>query len=80
MKFSLIFLFVLSDDATGICYLLSKQIVGVFLTEPAAYDYAASFTHILLTTSILFEVFYVMVNALQAMGAAAEALVISCGA
>lgn len=77
MKFSMGFAFTLSAAATALCYLLSGQIIGAFLSEPAAFDYAVSFTSILLTTSILFGVFYVMVNALQAMGAASEALVIS---
>lgn len=51
--------------------------MGVFLTEGDAFDYAVSFTNILLTTSVLFGVFYVLANALQAMGAAREALVIN---
>lgn len=77
MKFSLILAFALSAVATGLCYLFSNQIVGAFLSEPAAFEYAAGFTRILLTTSILFGIFYVLVNALQAMGAAIEALIIS---
>lgn len=77
MKFSLIFALGLSAGMTGLCYLLSGRIVGVFLTEGDAFDYAVSFTNILLTTSVLFGVFYVLANALQAMGAAREALVIN---
>ena len=49
----------------------------MFLTEPASFEYAAAFTSILLTTSFLFGVFYVLTNALQAMGAAAQALIIN---
>lgn len=77
MKFSLIFALGLSAGMTGLCYLLSGRIVGVFLTEGDAFGYAVSFTNILLTTSVLFGVFYVLANALQAMGAAREALVIN---
>ena len=62
---------------TGICYLFTDQIVSAFLTDPDAFDYAVEFAGILLTTSFLFGVFYVLNNALQAMGAAAEALVIN---
>ena len=36
-----------------------------------------TFTNILLTTSFLFGVFYVLTNALQAMGAAVQALIIN---
>lgn len=74
MRFSLGFALGLSVVMTGLCYLLHEQIVGVFLTEAAAFDYAVRFTNILLTTSFLFGVFFVLNNALQAMGAAAPAL------
>lgn len=77
MKFSLVFSFGLSVVMTGVCYLLTDQIVSAFLTDPAAFDYAVQFARILLTTSFLFGVFYVLSNALQAMGAATEALVIN---
>lgn len=77
MKFSLIFSFALSAVMTGICYLFTDQIVSAFLTEPNALEYATQFVHILLTTSFLFGVFYVLCNALQAMGAATQALIIN---
>lgn len=77
MKFSLIFALGLGAVMTGFCYLFTRQIVGVFLTEGDAFDYAVSFTSILLTTSVLFGVFYVLANTLQAMGAAREALIIN---
>lgn len=77
MRFSVIFALALSSVMTAVCYLFTEQIVGVFLTEPAAFDYAAQFVRILLTTSFLFGVFYVLANALQAVGAATAALVIN---
>lgn len=49
----------------------------MFLTDAAAYDYGVSFAHILLCTSFLFGVFYVLINALQARGAATESLIVS---
>lgn len=49
----------------------------MFLTEQATYDYAVQFTNILLTTSFLFGVFYALCNSLQAMGAAAPALIVN---
>lgn len=77
MRFSAIFSFLLSTVMTGVCYLSVNQIVSVFLTDPAAYDYAVQFARILLSTSFLFGVFYVLSNSLQAMGAATEALIIN---
>lgn len=75
MRFSLGFALGLSLVMTGLCYLLREQIVGVFLTEAAAFDYAVEFTNILLTTSCLFGVFFVLNNALQAMALAVPALI-----
>ncbi len=77
MRFSVLFSLGLSAVMTGLCYLLRDSIIRVFLTEPASFDYAITFTNILLTTSFLFGVFYVLSNALQAMGAAVQALVIN---
>lgn len=75
MRFSLCFALGLSGVMTVLCYLLRNQIVGAFLTEAASFDYAVRFTNILLTTSFLFGVFFVLNNALQAMGAAMQALI-----
>ena len=77
MRFSIFFSLGLSAAMTGLCYLLRDSIILVFLTGSSAFDYATTFTSILLTTSFLFGVFYVLTNALQAMGAAAESLVIN---
>lgn len=77
MRCSGIFSLGLSAVMTALCYLLRNQIVGAFLTEPAAFDYAVNFTNILLTTSILFGLFYVLCNSLQAMGAATPALIVN---
>lgn len=77
LKFSVLFALCLSAVLTGICYIFTDKIVSVFLTNETAFDYAVRFSQILFTTSILFGVFYVMTNALQAMGAAAEALIIN---
>ena len=53
---------------TVICYLFDRQIVSAFLSEPEALSYGIEFSRILLTTSFLFGMFYVLSNALQAMG------------
>lgn len=77
LRFSLVFAFFLSVVLTGICYLFINQIVSAFLTDVTAFGYAVQFSRILLTTSFLFGVFYVLTNALQAMSAATAALVIN---
>ena len=77
MRFSLVFAFLLSVVLTGICYLFTNQIVSAFLTDTTAFGYAVQFSRILLATSFLFGVFYVLTNALQAMGAATAALIIN---
>ncbi len=76
-KFSFIFSFILGVVLTVICYLFTNQIVSVFLADVTAFDYAVQFAKILLTTSPIFGVFYVLTNALQAMGAATASLVIN---
>ncbi len=77
MRFSVVFALSLSLTMTVICYLFTNQIVSIFLTEQAAFTYAVQFVRILLTTSFLFGVFYVLANALQAAGAATPALIIN---
>ena len=77
MRFSVLFALALSTVMTGLCYLLRNSVIRVFLTDTASFDYAITFTNILLTTSFLFGVFYVLTNALQAMGAAVQALIIN---
>lgn len=77
MRFSLIFAFLLSVVLTGVCYLFTNQIVSAFLTDVTAFDYGVSFSRILLCTSFLFGVFYVLINALQACGAVTESFVVN---
>lgn len=77
LRFSVIFGFGLSTFMTIICYVFDRQIVGVFLSDPEALQYGVEFSRILLTTSFLFGMFYVLSNALQAMGAATSALIIN---
>lgn len=62
---------------TGVCYLLTEQIVNLVLTNPNAFDYGCHFARILLTTSFLFGVYYVLTNTLQAMGAATPSFIIN---
>ncbi len=77
LRFSLVFSFSLSVVLTGVCYLFTSQIIRAFLIDATAYGYALTFSRILLSTSIFFGVFYVLINALQAMGAGTAALIIN---
>ena len=76
-KFTIIFALILGTVLAVICYVFTSQIVSAFLTDQTAFSYAVQFARILLSTSFLFGVFYVLVNALQAMGVATPALLIS---
>ena len=75
--FSVFFALSLSAVLTGICYFFAEQIVQAFLTEATAFELGLRFARILLTTSFLFGVYFVLVNALQAMGAATPSLIVN---
>ena len=59
------------------CYMFTGKIAGIFLTEPEAFGYAVKFLRIKLSSGILFAVFFIYVNALQAMGAGRASLILS---
>lgn len=77
LRFSLVFALILSLVLTGLCWLFTGPIVQAFLTDQGAFSYGVTFSRILLSTSALFGVFYVLTNALQAMGAATPSLIIN---
>jgi multidrug efflux pump len=75
--FSLFFALMLSVTMALICFVFAPQIVSVFLTNDEALELGTRFSRIMLTTAWLFGIFYVLMNALQAVGAAVPSLVIS---
>lgn len=77
MRFALLFALLLSIVLTVLCYVFVAQIVGAFVTDKSALSYGIEFAKILLSTNVLFGVFYVLINALQAMGAVTPSLIIS---
>lgn len=77
MRYSLIFALILSVSMTALCYIFTNAIVSAFLTDADAFSYAVEFVRILLTTSVLFGVYYVWLNALQAGGAAMASLIVN---
>ena len=76
-RFSMIFALLLGGALTVICFVFAPQIVSAFLSDADAFGYAVQFSRILLSTSWLFGVFYVLTNSLQAMGAATASLIIN---
>ncbi|MEE8885414.1 MAG: MATE family efflux transporter [Eubacteriales bacterium] len=74
-KFAMIFATILGVVLTLLCYLFTDQLVSAFLSEPDAFDYGVEFSRILLCTGPLFGMFYVITNAMQAMGAAVASLI-----
>ncbi len=77
LRFSVLFALALSTVMTVVCYAYTGEIVHAFLDQAEAYAYACQFARILLSTSFLFGMYYVLSNALQAMGAAGSALIIN---
>jgi putative MATE family efflux protein len=77
LRFSLLFGTAMCALVTGLCYVFTPQIVGVFLTEPESLSNGISFAYIMQTTAFLFGAFFCFVNALQAMGAAIPSLIVN---
>ena len=77
LSYSLCFALILSTVLTGVCYLFTSQIVRAVLTDEAAFEFGFRFSRILLTTSFLFGVYFVLTNTLQAMGAATPSLIVN---
>ena len=77
LKFALQIAISISLFMVAMCYLFTSGIVRVFLINPEAFNYAVNFLRIKLTSSVLFAIFFIFVNALQAMGAAKASFVLS---
>ena len=75
LRFSVRFALIFSASMTVLCFIFSSRLVSAFLSDPDAFGYALTFLRILLSTSFLFGVYYVLTYALQAMGAATAALI-----
>ena len=77
LSFSLWTALVLSCVLTGLCYLFTHQIVGVFLSDATAADYGVLFSRILISTSFLIGIQYVLTYAMQAMGVVSASLIVN---
>lgn len=77
LKFSLIFAVSLSVVMTVICYVFAGPMVSAFLEEPSAYDFGMQFARIYIISGPILGVLFVMINTIQAMGAAVPSLILS---
>lgn len=77
LKFSAVFGLLLCAVVALGCFAFTQPIVKIFLTEASALTDGISFTRIMLSTAWLFGLYYVLLNALQAMGAAKPSFVVS---
>lgn len=77
LKFSLILAFSLSLVMTAICYLGARPLVNAFLENPEASGYGMSFSRILIYSGPVLGILFVMINAIQSIGAAVPSLILS---
>lgn len=77
LKCSLIISFILCTAVTALCALFIRPLVTVFLTDHEALGYGVTFSLIMLSTSWFFGVYYVLMNTVQAIGAATPAFILS---
>lgn len=77
LKFSCFLGFVVCIAMALICIIFAEPIEKVFLTEATALSDGVTFTRIMISTGWLFGLYYVLLNALQAMGAATPSFIVS---
>ena len=77
LKFSLMFSVALSLVMTAVCYFGASPMVSAFLQDPDAYAYGMQFARILILSGPILGILFVLVNTLQAMGAAIPSLILS---
>lgn len=77
LRISVIFAAIVSVVLTIVCYLFRPQIIGVFLSDAESISYGMDFTNIMLWTGPAVGIFFVLTNALQAMGEAVPSFIIN---
>lgn len=77
LRFSLILAVCLSVVMTVICYLGAGPMVSAFLTDPQSFDFGMQFARMLIISGPVLGVLFVMINTIQAMGAALPSLILS---
>ncbi len=77
MKFSCVLAFIMSVIMSLVTFFLSEPLVMAFIKVQTQIDYGTTFVKILLISGPVLGVLFVMINALQAMGAAIPSLILS---
>lgn len=77
LKFSLGFAFCLSMVMSAICFIGAAPLARAFLDNDEAFSYAFSFSRILIASGPILGLLFVFMNAIQSMGAAIPALILS---
>lgn len=77
LKFSLLLAFILSVIMTVICYCFAGPLVNAFLDDPAAYEYGITFSRIYIISGPVVGLLFVLMNAIQSLGAALPSLILS---
>ena len=77
LRFSLILAVSLSVLMTVVCYLGAGPMVKAFLTDPQSYEFGMRFARMLIISGPVLGVLFVMINTIQAMGAALPSLILS---
>ncbi|MCI8336095.1 MAG: MATE family efflux transporter [Peptococcaceae bacterium] len=77
LKFSMVFVIGLSLVMSAICYFGASGLVQAFLEDDAALDLGMKFTRVLIISGPILGILFVLINTIQALGAALPSLVLS---
>lgn len=77
LRFSIFMSILLSALMTTICYFGAGPMVNAFLKEANAYQYGMEFARTLILSGPVLGILFVMINTIQAMGAALPSLILS---
>lgn len=77
LRFSLLFAVALSIVMSVLCYLGAGPMVNAFLEEENAYGFGMQFARTLIISGPVLGILFVMINTIQAMGAAVPSLILS---
>jgi len=77
LRFSLVLAFILSIVMTVVCYLGAGPMVNAFLEQEEAYAYGMEFARTFILSGPILGILFVMINTIQAMGAALPSLILS---
>lgn len=75
LRFSLLMALVLGGVLSAACVIFAPQLVRAFLTQPEAFSCGVQFVRIYMLTAVTTGLFFVLLGALQAMGATRPSLV-----